>query len=119
MMFITNKRVTLPTSDLLNNRKIEVVHEFKLLGVTIDSKLEFNKHVANTSGQISIKLYSVKNLFMLSTQVKLQFFKTFVIPYFDYYSTLFVYFPRPIIQKQTNCFYMRLNKLLSFCRSLF
>ena len=93
-MFITNSRITLPTSVVLNDVTVSVVTEFKLLGVTLDNKLNFNKHIAIMCRQINSKLFSIKRLFVLSTSVKMQFFKTFVLPYFDYCISLLVYFPK-------------------------
>ena len=55
-MFITNKRVKLPTeitvgSKLVNDKseniKVSVVDSFKLLGVTLDNKLNFVEHCSN------------------------------------------------------------------------
>lgn len=103
-MFVTNKRIKPPVEIDINGQKVKVVNEFKLLGVTIDSKLQFTKHVANVKLCIFRKLYSIKRLFNLCTAVKLQFFKTFVMPYFDYCSTLSCYFPKTTIIKLTKCF---------------
>ncbi len=46
LMVVTNKRIKIALSFLLNNIEIKYVEEFKLLGVTIDSKLNFNKHIS-------------------------------------------------------------------------
>lgn len=53
-------------------------------------------------------------MFYLSFQVKLQFFKTFILPYFDYCSTLIIYFTKTIIQKIANYYYYCLSRLLNF-----
>jgi hypothetical protein len=45
LMVVTNKRIKIPPSFTFNNIEIKCVEEFKLLGVTIDSKLNFNKHI--------------------------------------------------------------------------
>jgi len=42
-MFISNSRAALPPSVSLNNVDVLVVKEFKLLDVTIDHKLNFDK----------------------------------------------------------------------------
>ena len=92
-MFITNKRVKLPKeitvgSKLVNDKnediKVSVVNSFKLLGVTIDNKLNFTEHCSNLKKIVNKKLYSIKRLFFLCTSVKIHFFKTFILPYFDY-----------------------------------
>ena len=46
VMFVTNKRVSLPSSVDLNGVSVSVVSEFKLLGVTLDKKLNFDKHIS-------------------------------------------------------------------------
>lgn len=110
-MVITNKRIKIPESFIFNNIEIKCVNEFKLLGVTLDSKLSFNTHVSNLSRCINSKLFSIKRIFYLSTSVKVQFFKTFILPYFDYCSTLMIYFSKSLIQKLCNKYYLCLHKL--------
>ena len=55
-MFVTNKRVKLPNEIFVNIKivngkivetKVRVVSSFKLLGVTIDNKLNFSEHCSN------------------------------------------------------------------------
>ena len=41
-MFITNKKVKLPNEIEVGNKMVQVVKSFKLLGVTIDNKLNFS-----------------------------------------------------------------------------
>ena len=62
-MFITNKRVVIPNNIELNGHIVEVVDKFKLLGITIDNKLNFRNHVADLSMIINTKLFSIKRLF--------------------------------------------------------
>ena len=90
---------------------IKVVDNFKLLGVIIDNKLNFRNNVADISLKINKKLHCIKRLFFLSTNVKLQFFKTFLLPYFDYCLTLTIYYSKEAIQKLCNLYYNCLFKL--------
>ena len=60
----------------MNNISTEVVDSFKLLGVTLDSKLSFNDFITTSKKSINIKLYSIKKLFHLSKNVEIQFFKS-------------------------------------------
>jgi hypothetical protein len=90
-MIITNKRVSMPKLIDFNDISIEVVDHFKLLGVTIDNKLQFNKFVSLQCSQINKKMYFIKKLFYLPFEVKIQFFKTFLLPYFDYSISLLIY----------------------------
>ena len=103
----------LPPTLVLNNIQATVAKEFKLLGVTIDNKLTFSKHVSNVLLLINKKLYSINRLY-LSTSVKIQFFKTFILPYFDYCLSLIIYFSKPILQKICNFYFTCLHKLFKF-----
>jgi hypothetical protein len=49
----------------------------------------------------------------------IQFFKTFILPYFDYCSTLLIYFNKSTIQKLCNKYYLSLYLLFKFDISLF
>jgi hypothetical protein len=111
LMVVTNKRIKIPPSFTFNNIEIKCVEEFKLLGVTIDSKLNFNKHISIVSHTINSKSFAIKNLFYLSTSVKVQFFKTFILPYFDYCSSLLIYFGKAEIQRLCNKYYLCLYML--------
>jgi len=67
VMFITNSLVSLPPSVVLNDGVVSVVNEFKLLGVTLDNKLNFNKNIAIMCRWINSKLFTIERLFVLST----------------------------------------------------
>jgi hypothetical protein len=113
-MVITNKRIKIPEAFTFNDITIKCVNEFKLLGITIDNKLSFESHISNLSQTINSKLFSIKRIFYLSTSVKIQFFKTFLLPYFDYCSTLLIYCSKAVIQKLANKYYLCLHKLFNF-----
>jgi hypothetical protein len=102
-MFVTNKRVKnkLPKEIMIDNNQIRVVDSFKLLGVTIDNKLNFVKYCSDVRLILNRKMYSIKRLFYLATSVKIQFFKSFMLPYFDYCLSLTIYFPKSTIQSLT------------------
>ena len=44
--------------------------------------------------------------------VKIQFLKSFILPFYDYCLSLFIYFPKATIQKISNTFYNCIDKLL-------
>jgi hypothetical protein len=122
-MFVTNRRVKLPKeitvdSKNINNKlieiKVNVVTSFKLLGVTIDNKLTFTEHCSIIKKIVNWKMHSIKRLFYLCTSVKIQFFKTFILPYFDYCLSLIIYFPSTAYQSLCNCFNLCLFKLFNF-----
>ena len=112
-MVFTKKKIEIPDFFFVKGLKICIVKEFKLLGFTIDTKLNFMKLVSETCLAVNRKLFSIKRLFYLCTSVKIQFFKTFILPYFDYIFTLICYFSKEAIQRLANCFYLCLFKLLN------
>ena len=99
-----------PNSINILGNDVNVVTSFKLLGITIDNKLNFKQYASDIRKAINHKLYSIKKLFYLSFNVKLQFLKTFILPYFDYCSTIIIYFNKTLIQKIANYFYICLFK---------
>ena len=119
-MFIKNKRFDYPKKILINHNEVEVVDSFKLLGVHIDSKLNFLNFISNTKKLVNTKLYSINRLFYLSYNVKIQFSKTFILPYFTYCITLSIYFPKSTLQSLSNFYYYCLYKLfkLKHCENL-
>ena len=114
IMFVTKKRIKLPSFIEFDSIKVEVVDKFKLLGVLLDNKLNFNAYVAQQCLSINKKLYSIKRLFYLPFNVKLQFFKSFILPYFDYGISLLIYYHKTAIRKITKLYYLCLKKLFNF-----
>ena len=90
-MFITKQRTSRPSHLIIAHSNV-VLDEFKLLGITIDHNLLFNKYVASLKSNVNQKFYSIKKLFYLSVKIKVQFSKTLIQPHFDYCSSLVVYF---------------------------
>ena len=115
-MFITNKYIAkkLPSEIKILNFNVKVVDSFKLLSITIDNKLNFNKYTSELRTVINKKMFSIKRLFYLNTSVKIQFFKTFLLPYFDYCLSLYIYFPKFAIQRICNIYTICLYKLFKF-----
>ena len=103
-MIVTRHRVVIPKSILVNDVNIEVVSKFKLLGVTLDNKLIFSSYVSSICGRINGVLYSIKRLFYLPLSTKIQFFKTFILPLFDYCLTLSIYYEKYLITKLSSCY---------------
>jgi hypothetical protein len=78
-------KMVIPYTIEVGTHLIDVTDSFKLLGVTIDSELKFKQHVVNIFKSVNKKLFRIKKLFYLPFNVRLQFFKTFILPLFDYY----------------------------------
>ena len=84
-MIISNKRFIKPIYIEIDDIKIEVVSHFKLLGVLIDDKLNFQAYVAQQCLIINWKLFSINRIFYLS-------FKSFILSIFDFAITLCIYY---------------------------
>ena len=111
-MIITNKRnIIIPEFIIIDKIKIKIVESFKLLGITIDNQLNFLKHVKELKLSVNKRLYSINRLYHLTFEVKLQFFKTFILPHFDYCMTLLIYYPKGSIQKIANYYNFCIFKL--------
>ena len=79
----------------------------------IDNKLNFNKYSCELRKTICTRLYSIKQLYYLKPKIRIQFLKTFILPHFDYGSTLYIYFSKEAIQRlcntYNNCIIQMLN----------
>jgi len=115
IMFITNKQnITIPEFiNISGNNVKDVVTEFKLLGIIIDNKLNFKSNTAKIKRSINIRLYSIQKLFQLPLAVKIQFLKTFILPYFDYCATLCIYYSKSILQKLANSYNNCIFKIIN------
>jgi len=117
-MFVSNSK-DLPEFITFNDIKIKVVKYFKLLGVHLDSNLNFSQQVNSMKIAVNKRLFSIRRLFFLNTSVKLQFFKSFILPIFDYCNTLILFFPKTSISLLNNLYNKCLFKLLCFDANLF
>ena len=86
---------------------------FKLLGVYIDCNLIFKENVSNISSKVYASLFSLKSKFFLSIETKLQFFKTFILPHFDYCISLSIYYSIELRQQLVKLYKFCLRKLLN------
>jgi hypothetical protein len=95
---IISKQEKPPTIKLLGF-EVEVVSEFRLLGIIIDDKLTFHSQVEALQKTVNKKVFALKRIFYLSSRVKLHFFKTFILPHFDYCASLFIYLTKTLLDK--------------------
>jgi hypothetical protein len=68
---------------------------------------------------VNKRLFSIRRLFYLNTSVKLQFFKSFILPIFDYCNTLILFFPKNSISMLNKLYNKCLFKLFGFDDNLF
>ena len=79
LMFFTQEReIDFPKTIMIQNKTLNVIDKFKLLDIIIDNDLTFLPQVARI--KINQRLFSIKKIFFLENSVKLQFFKTFILP---------------------------------------
>ena len=84
-----------------------------MTGIIIDNKLNFKSNTAKIKRSINIRLYAIQKLFQLPLAVKIQFLKTFILPYFDYCATLCIYYSKSILQKLANSYNNCIFKLIN------
>jgi hypothetical protein len=114
MFIIRNNNITIPKSIEIHNQHVEVVKQFRLLGVELDQNLKFSFFVADICKKVNRRIFAVKRLFFITHKVKIQFFKTFILPYFDYCTTLLIYFNKAMIYKLFKCYYVCLFRLFKY-----
>ena len=86
--------LTLPTNIFIkiDNHFIDFVTETKILGVTLDNKLKFENHIYNITKKVNAKSFMLsRNIKMFPSTFRTTLFKLFVVPNFDYCSTLFAH----------------------------
>jgi hypothetical protein len=114
-MFISrNSKISLPKQINIGSVQVEVVNKFRLLGIELDSNLNFSNFLASIYKCTNRRLFAIKRLFFISHKVKTQFFKTFLLPYFDYCTSLVVYFKKCLLLKFYKCYYACLFKLFKY-----
>ena len=107
------KLTIFPSYINVDGNEVKVVDSFKLLGIIIDNKFNFRKYSSQLRITVNKRIFSIKRLFYLSFSVKLQFFKSFIWPHFDYCNSLFIHFPKSTLQKISNCYYFCMLRLLN------
>ena len=112
VMFLSKAHIKPPINVNLCGSNVEVVSDFKLLGICIDNGLIFNKYVDSLKKSVNTKLYSISKIFYLSYPIKIQFFKTFIQPHFDYCSSLTIYMSKTLISQIEKLFNNCVFKLL-------
>ena len=113
IMFITNQKILIPINFQLDGNLVDVVNDFRLLGVNINNKFKFDNHVEILKSTINKKIFSLKKLFFLSRSTKIQFFKTFILPHFDYCNTLIIYFTKTLVDKLDKFFKICIFRLFN------
>ena len=70
--------------------------------LTLSSTVSF---ASSLKLSINKKLFAIKKLFYLPLEVKIQFFKTFIMPYFDFGLSLIIYYSKSAINILSKSYY--------------
>ena len=85
---ITNKPDPIPASYSIHGQKLEVVSSAKYLGVTLDTKLNFNRHIDAISKKANgTRAFFSRNLPHSNRKIKEAVYTTFIRPTTEYAST--------------------------------
>jgi len=109
--------LTFPTNIYINIDKHDIgfVNEFRLLGVTIDNKLNFDPHIRNTISKVNSKTFILLlNLKSFPQNFRSTLFKLFIVPIFDYCSTTFIHLGNKTRRNRLqHCFNRSIKRLIN------
>ena len=84
----------------INNTSIDFVHQYKYLGVILDSHLTFNKHLNNIIKITAHKINLLAKVRQYLTEfASVTIYKTMILPYFDYGDILFMNSSKKLLGK--------------------
>lgn len=73
----------------INEESIEVVKNFKYLGVIIDNKLKFDEHLNKVCAKIAKKIGFLKRLrYSITKETAILLYNALILPHFDYSATI-------------------------------
>ena len=82
---------------ILDNEVIECSKSVKLLGVSIDNRLNFNEHISNLCKKVSIKLHALARISKFMSQDKLRLLmKAFIESQFSYCPLVWMFHSRTL-----------------------
>ena len=70
---------------------LEVVHDMKLLGLTIDSSLSFKAHIKSVCNKVNVKVSAVRRVRkFIPSEVMVYIYKAFILPHLEYCAPVLV-----------------------------
>ena len=70
---------------------LEVVHDMKLLGLTIDSSLSFKAHVKSICNKVNTKAAALRRVRKsIPSEVMVNIYKAFILPHLEYCAPVLV-----------------------------
>ena len=98
----------------INGNTLERLDSVKLLGVEIDSQLKFEKHINIVCSKVNKKAYLIsRRFFLFDLKFRTTLFKLFIIPHFEYCSSLFYNTYSSITATLFKCFKKNLKLFLN------
>ena len=89
LLSIINKTKPLPTSYTIHEETLESVESAKYLGITLEKRLKWNKHVASICSKANQRrAFLQRNLRGCTKQTKIKAYKTYVLPTIMYASSV-------------------------------
>ncbi len=83
---------TLPVNELnitVKGKVLENVRQEKLLGLVVDQNISWNSHITKVHKTVSILLANFRDIIpFLPTDARIKFCNAFILPNFDYFSTV-------------------------------
>ena len=97
---------------IINNEVIACSKSVKLLGVTIDNKLDFKEHVTKLCKKASLKIHALARISNYMCQDKLRtLMKSFIESQFSYCPLIWMFHSR-ILNRRINCLHERCLRLV-------
>jgi hypothetical protein len=114
-MFLVDRRDkdNYPNEISFKDNVIEIVKHFKLLGVEIDRMLLFRQLINDLKRKVYFRLHSMKHLYYMPLATKVDLFKCYVVPHFDYIMSLTVYFDKWAIHQLEALYNRAIKQLLN------
>ena len=86
MIFDTHRKKVVHNILLkINGQNLDIVDSYKYLGLTLDDKMSFQKHLYQMSGHVNYTIRKVKEIRgYINTQTALTIFNSLVKPHLDY-----------------------------------
>ena len=82
---------------IIDNEVIDCNKSVKLLGITIDNRLDFNEHVTNLCKKVSTKLHALARISNYMSQSKLRvLMKSFIESQFSYWPLIWMFHSRTL-----------------------
>ena len=84
----------------INNTDLEIVNQYKYLGIILDSHLSYAKHLNNVVRMVSHKINLLGRVRQyLNYNASILVYKTMILPYFDYGDILFMNTNQALLSK--------------------